>query len=160
MDTLRALVGTIEETNNNDGAIIFRLQDCIGIPRKQPYCQATQYYSFYVSAKNLKMDTKNLPIPRNGLAQSSYNYAKQKGVKAPYNAEFGDLIVWKKDNTTKGHIGRIVEVGKMGWVVTIEGNTTNDTTKKEGIFYKKRNIKNPLNRILQVKGIVGFKIAN
>jgi hypothetical protein len=96
-------------------------------------------------------------MQRNGLAQSSYNYAKKVGVKTAYKAQVGDLIVWKRGNTSKGHIGRIVETGEMGCVITIEGNTTNGSGR-EGIYKKKRNIKHPISRILQIKGLVGFNI--
>ncbi|MDR0926555.1 MAG: hypothetical protein LBO69_02170, partial [Ignavibacteria bacterium] len=89
LDTLKGLVGTQEATNNNDGAKINEIQLICGIPIGSAYCNATQYYAFFVSAKELKMDTMNLPIPRNGLAQSSFNYAKKQGVKTEYKAQVG-----------------------------------------------------------------------
>jgi hypothetical protein len=66
------------------------------------------------------------------------------------------METWKYE---QGTYGRIVEIRKMGWVITIEGNTANGKGK-EGIFIKKRNVSHPISRILQIKGLVGYNTKN
>lgn len=154
IDTLKSLVGTIEKTGKNDGIVINRIQENCGIARGAAYCNATQYYAFTQSAKQLNIPLGKIPMVRSGLANSTYNHAIKHGTKTTYNAQYGDLIVWRRGNTIYGHIGRIVEVRSMGWVITAEGNTTNGI--QSGIFYKKRNIGHPLSRALQIRGLIGF----
>jgi hypothetical protein len=49
-----------------------------------------------------------------------------------------------------------VEVRQMGWVITLGGNVSSG--KKAGIFKKKRNIANPLSKLLSPKGLVSFNV--
>lgn len=156
LDTLKTLVGVLEKTGKNDGEIIRKIQITCGLPVGAAYCQATQYHCFEKSRLFLGLPKSANPIPKNGLAQSSFNHAKKVGVKTAYTATIGDLIVWKKGETIYGHIGRIVGIGEMGWVMVIEGNTSNGGV--QGIFVKKRNIGHPLSRSLQIKGLVGFNL--
>jgi hypothetical protein len=156
LEILNSLEGTIEKTGKNDGEKIFEIQTTCGIPKKAAYCNATQYFTFFEAVKALNLTTKAIPIPKNGLAQSSFNYAKKVGKKTEYFAEVGDLLVWKRGNTAKGHIERVVEVRQMGWVITLGGNVSSG--KKEGIFKKKRNIANPLSKLLSPKGLVSFNV--
>lgn len=148
---LKAFVGFTEETNKNDGEPFYTVQDYIGIRRGSAYCQALQYYCFDITAKFY--DEVN-PIPRNALAQATYNTARKHQKRTPYKAKIGDLIVWKKGRTAFGHIERIESVQKGGWVITIAGNVQQG--KKQGIFRKRRNIAQPISRLLKVKGLVGF----
>lgn len=158
MNILTNLVGIREKTNKNDGYIINQIQYSCGLKNGDPYCQATQYYTFQKAVELLNMNNltcyKN-PIPRNGLAQSTFNKARKTGKKTKYFCQIGDLVVWKKGKTAYGHIERIDKLGKNGWIVTIGGNVSNGN--QQGIFRKKRNLALPLNRVLTIKGIVGFK---
>lgn len=153
---LYKLEGIQEATNRNDGKIINTIQKTCGIPAGSSYCAATQYYTFKSAADSLGLTSSGIPISRNGLAQAHFNYAKANGRQVRYFAEVGDLIVYKRGNTGFGHIGRVIIVGEMGWVYTIEGNVTSNNTKKQGIFRKKRNIAMPIDKILNIKGLVGF----
>ena len=159
LKVLQSLEGTRETTSKNDGVKINEIQMICGIPKGAPYCNATQYYTFYKSAEDLQLDIKAIPIPKNGLAQSSFIYASKHGKKTAYNAEYGDLLVWARGNSINGHIERVTEIRSMGWVITLGGNVsaTIDGKTVEGIFYKKRHLANPLGRLLQPKGLVGLK---
>jgi len=153
-DSLKTQIGIKEKTGNNDGAVLkyqipFKLS-------KQPYCQMLQWWAFYVNAKSYN----DIPLPKNAKAISSYNYAKKNGTATLYYAQKGDLIVFRNQGKTTGHTECIDSVSVNGWVFTIAGNTSNGKTGNQregnGVYYRSRNIKHPLSRILLVYGIVGF----
>jgi hypothetical protein len=145
----------ILETGQNRGKEIDVYNQIIGNPLGSPYCQAGQYYCYYIAYLNLKWEIKNHPVPRNGLANSTFDYAKKVGKKSKkYYAKENDFIIWKEIDSYFGHIERINKVGKAGWVETIGFNVSQNG--KEGVFICKRNIKFPLTRIKKIRGIVGI----
>ncbi len=153
-------VGTIEKTNRNDGDVLRYLKP-LGLPAGSPYCAAGIYWAYLTAADSLSMHHSIIPIPKTGLANAIYNYAKQQGRKIDYYASTYDLLVWNKANTPFGHIEVIDSVGKAGNVITIGFNSSKIINGKrlEGVFYQKRNIYHPLSR-MKVRGIVSFNFAN
>ncbi|HPD33898.1 MAG TPA: hypothetical protein PKV40_06115 [Candidatus Kapabacteria bacterium] len=149
-----AQVGTIEKSNRNDGAVE-KYWRAVGLTAPSPYCAAGVYFCFAEGCKQLNLPISHIPIPRTGLAQAIYNYAKSNGKKQIYKAKIHNLIVWRKGQTTFGHIERIINVQEAGWVHTVAFNVKNEATGKEGVFIKKRNIYHPISR-LKVLGLVGF----
>ena len=149
-------IGTLELTNNNDGDVEKYLS-IFGLKSGSPYCAAGQYYCFLEGAKKNNIDINSIPIIKTALAQSIFNNAKKCGKKSKYAAKKHDLIVWKRGNSSKGHIERVHKVLSNGWVITIGFNTSKivNGKKLEGVFLQKRNIEHPLGR-LQIKGLVGF----
>lgn len=144
-----------KEIQPNRSPKIDKINQTIGNPVGSPYCQAGQYYSYYSASSLLKKNYDNWPVPKNGLAISTFNLAKSKGKKnKKYFAKEDDFIVWKAPNNHTGHIERVVKVLNKGWVETI-GFNVSINQKEEGIWIKKRNIYFPLNRIKKIKGIVG-----
>lgn len=123
------------------------------IDKNAHWCAALQYYAFRITGRKS-------PIKRTGLANGIYDDAEKRGEKSSYRPEVDDLIVWKFPNKRTGHIGRIVQVLKAGWVFTIEGNTTSNNKNVRtggGVFEKRRNIYHPIAK-MQVRGLIGFKI--
>lgn len=157
-DSMITQVGIIEKTNQNDGEVQKYLQ-LIGLKGNYPYCAAGQYWCFYVSAKALKIDINSIPIQRTGLAISMFNFAKNKGRKTAFSPQKHDLIVWRKLNSSKGHIERIISVQSKGWVKTVGFNTSFIVKNKkiEGVFMHKRNIFHILG-LLQIRGLFGFEV--
>jgi hypothetical protein len=153
-------VGTVEDTGNNDGEQIAEYLRSVGIHSPAPYCMAGQYYCFYKAKQHLNIKT-SIPIPRSGVANSAFNFAKKHGKKTEFKPQKHDLITWKSRHSWTGHVERIDVVGKAGWVYTIGFNTSNGKTGSQrngdGVFYRKRNIKHVLGR-LYVRGLVGFKV--
>jgi len=147
-------ISIIEKSNKNDGDVEKYLNS-VGLKKGNPYCAAGQYWCFLEASKILKLDKKYIPIPKNGLANGIFNYAKQnrKAVKPIPNRH--DLIIWRKAKSIFGHIERIIEVKKAGWVRTIAFNVLDKNSGKEGVFIKQRNIYHPLSR-MRVRGLVGF----
>ncbi len=156
LDTAIAQAGTIEMTNNNDGAVEIYLKS-VGLGGGYPYCAAGQYYCFKRAAGALNIDYKEIPIPRTGVANAIFNHAGNKGKIGKYIPAKHDMIVWRHRGKFSGHIERIVQVGKAGWVWTIAFNVSERINGKrvEGVFIKKRNVYHPLGRML-LRGLVGF----
>lgn len=158
LDTAMKCVGVIEATGKNDGERIEAYLQSVGRKKGDSYCTAGQYYCFYVSAIALNLPIIEIPIKRTGIANEVFDDAKKRGRKARYQANKHDLIVWRKNGTPFGHIERIIESTKAGWVLTIGFNTSKNIVGKgriEGVFIKRRNIYQPLGK-MRVRGIVGF----
>ncbi len=146
----RNQVGVLEKSNRNDGKRIAEYLRSVGINSPAPYCAAGVYYCFCMAKDEVG---GNIPIVRSGVAIRIYFEAKA-GRKSRYSPERHDLIVWKRSKTWQGHIERIVEVGRGGWVRTVAFNVRQGG--KEGVFYKRRNVFHPLGR-LGILGLVGFR---
>jgi hypothetical protein len=159
-----SVIGVVELTGNNDGTLIEEMQRVGGGRKGQPYCYYYQYWAFWKAKYHLDNECKSfdIPIPKGGLAQLPFNYAKANGVKTNYYADKHDLIVWKTKDSWTGHIERVKEVKKNGWVLTYAGNTHNglqgNQREGNGIFIRKRNISHPLSRTLLIRGIVGYVV--
>jgi len=147
-------VGTVDRTTQNDGAVEKYLQS-VGLAKGNPYCAAGQYYCFNEAVKCLHLPQKSIPIPRTGLANAIFNYAKVNGEKVRYKASINDLIIWRRGDTPFGHVERIIDVMDKGFVRTLAFNVPNEQNQ-EGVFIKKRNIYHPIRR-LKIRGLIGFR---
>jgi len=150
-------IGITERTNRNDGEVEKYLQ-AVGLEKGNPYCTAGIYWCFAKAAEILKYDTKAIPIPKTGLVANIINYTKQHGKQLKRNAEKHSLLVWLVKNKRQGHIERIYQVRKAGWVDAIGFNTTSPdkSVKKEGVYMKSRNILHPLGR-LRFAALINFR---
>ncbi len=159
LDSAMAQVGTVEKTGRNDGPVEKYLS-AVGLSKGAPYCAAGQYWCFFVGAKALALSLSEIPILRTGVANAIFNDAARKGSKVGYSAEKHDLIVWRRRGSYKGHVERILETGRAGWVKTVGFNTRSGNNairrKREGVFIRRRNIYHPIGR-LSIRGLVGFE---
>lgn len=147
-------VGTIEKSKQNDGEVEKYLQS-VGLTKGNPYCAAGQYYCFNEAANYLHLPNNAIPIPRTGLANAMFNFAKENGGKVRYKPAKHDLIVWRRGNTPFGHIERVIDVYDKGFVRTLAFNVSNEQNQ-EGVFIKKRNVFHPIRR-LKIRGLIGFR---
>lgn len=154
LEVAMAEVGTLEQSNRNDGAVVKYLKP-FGLPSGTQYCAAGQYYCFLVAAN---YSPEKVPIAKTALAQGVYNDAKRRGSKVHYQPQVHDLVVWRNGNSSKGHIERIYKVEDGGWVNTIAFNSSRKVNGRvqEGVFLKRRNLLHPMGRLI-VKGLVGFE---
>ncbi|MGC8979014.1 hypothetical protein [Caldisericum sp.] len=145
-----------KEIKENRSEMIDKINRTMGLPLGSNYCQAGQYYTYFHAYKILNKEEYNgWPVPRNGLAISTFLNAKKYGKKAnKYFGKKNDFIIWKAKNSSFGHIERIYSDLGKGWVETIGFNVS--IGDKEGIAFKRRNIIFPLNRIKVILGIVGI----
>jgi hypothetical protein len=144
-------VGKLETGNNRGIADIYN--KTIGNPLGSSYCQAGQYWTYWMSCQDFNLSFDLIPMYRNGMAYSTYLFGTVKGHRTTYIPEVNDFIVWKAKTNSTGHIERIIGIGNAGWVTTIGFNCGSP----EGVHYKKRNIYFPLNRIKYIKGLIGVK---
>jgi hypothetical protein len=155
-------VGTLEQSNRNDGRKVEEYQQATNLPKGSPYCAAGQYYCFLIAAKKLELNERHIPIPKTGLAYAIYQYAKRLGRKTRIVFNTDDLVVWLRGKSIMGHTERIIKVGRKGWVETVGFNTRRYDRKQnrwvEGVFRWKRNLMQPLER-MKLIGIVGFRMA-
>lgn len=153
----RSQIGVTEKTGKNDGKQVEMYLASVNLPKGNPYCAAGQYWCFKEAVRLLKLQEFLIPIYRTGSTYLMFNKAKQIGKKVSYKPQKNDLLFWVV--TTTGHVERIDSVLKGGWVKTIAFNTSSGTGNQrdgEGVYYKKRNIYSPLNR-MRVRGLIGFK---
>ena len=148
--------GTLE-SGKNSGAVEKYLES-VGLKPGNPYCAAGQYYCFLKAALKMGLSKRSIPIPRTGLANAIFTYAKRNGSKVQYKAAVHDLLIYRKGSTRFGHVERIIETGRAGWVKTIAFNVSGivNGKKREGVFIRKRNIYHPLAAMF-VRGLVGFR---
>jgi hypothetical protein len=156
LDSAICQVGIREKSNRNDGDVEKYLR-IFNLKRGNPYCAAGQYWCFYRAALDLKMSLKEIPLLKSALAFAMFNHAKNNGVRTNFNPVRNDLIFWRKKNSVRGHVERIISVGKSGVVFTVGFNTVNKNTGEEGVFLQKRNLHQPLGRLV-VRGVVGFDL--
>ncbi len=135
VDTAQHYVG-IKEEGQNRGYWIEKFQRLVGIPKGSPWCAA------FVSWVLEQNKCKN-PTTRSGVALKFVNKqsVKAKEVAKGYKKVGRNwLVIWKRGNSYKGHIGIVVNWGKISGE-TIEGNTGNgDIREGDGIYRKKRDI--------------------
>lgn len=161
---LSSVIGTIELTGKNDGAIIEEIISTGGGLKGYPYCYYYQYWAFEMATRDLNKQSckvyKN-PLVKSGSSQAIFNFAKKINKKTEYKVKKHDFIVWKNSNSWAGHIERVKEVLGGGNVTTYAGNTSNGLSGSQregnGIFIRKRNIFHPLSRLLKLRGLVGYE---
>lgn len=151
-----AQVGVTEKTGKNDGIEVEKYLKSVGLGKGLPYCKAGQYYCYAEANKILKVTN---PIPRTGLANKIFDVAITKNNKTKYIANQDDFIVWRTPKKVTGHIERVIEVKKGGWVNTVAFNTSSGNIGNQrdggGVYQRKRNILHPLGR-MTIRGLVGF----
>lgn len=149
-------VGTKEATGRNDGIQIAKYLRSVSIAIPAPYCAAFVYYCFNEATDDYRL----IPIPQTAVANRIYDYAERKGKYVYYTPKVNDLIVWKYSTSWSGHIERIFEVHKAGWVKTVGANTSNgktgDQREGNGVFIRIRNVLHPLGQ-MNIRGLIGWK---
>lgn len=134
------------ELSPNWSPMIQKYLASVDIYKPASYCAAGQYYCF-VEANKYFPKPKTIPIPKTAVANEIYNYGKKNGSKTIYEGKKHDFIVWRKRNSWQGHVERVIEVGKSGWVTTIGFNTGSGNPRDgDGVYKRKRNIYHPLGR--------------
>lgn len=159
-DSLQAQVGATEKTGRNDGLKVEQYLASVGLGKGSPYCAAGQYYVFAVAAKALGLKRSDIPVYKTGSTILMFNKAIDAGKPAKYIIKVDDLMFWRSPNKYSGHVERVVEAMKAGWVKTVGFNTSSGAKGSQrdggGVYYRKRNIYHFLGR-MTVRGFIGFK---
>lgn len=126
----------VRESGRNAGFWVEKFQSFVGIPRGSPWCAA--FVSWVLYEAKVKY-----PMIRSGLA---LDFVTKRSIKAKHvakgykNVGRNWLVIWKKGDTWKGHIG-IVEKWQKSSGVTIEGNTGGSNIRDgDGVYRKTRSI--------------------
>lgn len=154
----KGFMGLREKTGNNDGYWIDRFNASVGNPRKSSYCNAGQYFCWDSANRVLKFKYQ-IPVPKSGLAISSFNYAKKHGKKVALTPKKYDQIHWLMPNKINGHIETIDSVISRVKVRTKAYNTSfgsGTVQNGNGCGYKIRYLYHPMS-LLQFRGLVGFR---
>jgi hypothetical protein len=159
-DSAIAQVGVREKTGRNDGFKVEQYLKSVGRFKGDAYCAAGQYWCFYSSCLALKSPLTDIPIFRSSSTVTMFNEAIRVGYKMTPTPFDNDLIFWRKPNEWKGHVERIIEVMKAGWVKTVGFNTSSGTEGSQddggGVYFRKRNVNHFLGRMV-LRGFIGFK---
>ena len=159
-DSAIAQVGVREKTGRNDGYKIEQYLKSVGRFKGDAYCAAGQYWCFYSSCLDLKYPLTDIPIYRTGSTVKMFNEASRTGCKIKPVPFDNDLIFWRRPNEWKGHVERIIEVLKAGWVKTVGFNTSSRAKGFQddggGVYFRKRNVNHFLGRMV-LRGFIGFK---
>lgn len=157
-EIMMSQVGITEKGGYNRGVMIDAYNRSIGNPLGASYCQAGQYWCYWTACNKLNIPYLYIPMPRNGLANSTFDNAKKYGYQTAYTPKNHDFIIWRMPGGYTGHIERVISSGKAGWVVTVGFNTSSGVKGSQdngdGCFVRKRNVKAPLGR-KQIRGLVG-----
>ena len=147
---LYSSVGIKEVGGNNKGKDIDRILSPFGL-KGVAWCQALQYYCFWATGEPI-------PIMKTAGSQAVFNDAKKRGKAKPYQAKVDALLIYRTVKSWTGHSARIIKIGQMGWVETIEGNTGSGNQREgDGVYRKKRHLHNPIGR-LRVLGTIIFNV--
>lgn len=119
------------------------------------------YWSFLEAAHTLGLSESNVPMPRTGLASAVLAWVLKVGEAAASKLpEVSDLMVWRYDVKVTGHMAQVMKVGRGGWVVTMNYNTSiaGEGTARDGggNALKWHNYMHPLGR-MKFRGFIGFK---
>jgi hypothetical protein len=159
-DSAISQVGVREKTGKNDGFKVEQYLKSVGSFKGDAYCAAGQYWCFFSSCLALKLPLTDIPIYRTGSTVTMFNEAVRAGYKTTPTSFNNDLIFWRKPNEWKGHVERIIEVLKTGWIKTVGFNTSSGNKGSqddgEGVYFRKRNVNHFLGRMV-LKGFIGFK---
>ena len=159
-DSAIAQVGVREKTGKNDGFKVEQYLKSVGRFKGEAYCAAGQYWCFYSACLDLKYPLTDIPIFKTGSTVTMFIEATRIGFRIKPVPENNDLIFWRKPNEWKGHVERIIEVLKAGWVKTVGFNTSSGNTGSqddgEGVYFRKRNVNHFLGRMV-LRGYLGFK---
>ncbi len=150
-------IGVKESTGNNDGKQVESYLASVALKKGNPYCAAGQYWCFLRATEIMNIDKSEIPIKRTGSTILMFNDALKKGNKVKYTPKLDNLLFWLNLNGAGGHVERIFEVRKAGWVNCIGFNTGSGNAREgEGVFLKTRNIYHILSR-MKIRGMIGFK---
>lgn len=159
-DSAIAQVGVREKTGKNDGFKVEQYLKSVGRFKGDAYCAAGQYWCFYSACLDLKYPLTEIPIYKTGSTVTMFNKAIRTGHKIIPVPSNNDLIFWRKPNEWKGHVERIIEVLKAGWIKTVGFNTSSGNNGSqddgEGVYFRKRNVNHFLGRMV-LRGFLGFK---
>lgn len=130
-----------KEVGINRGDWVDEINRWIGAQLGSAYCVSWIQHRLYLCAKELGLEI-NLPKSPSCL-QFAKLQRKENIIYSRSNVQPGDIIIWIKKGSWKGHAGVCSKVLGDGKIETIEANTsppTGDQREGDGVYLKVRNI--------------------
>jgi peptidoglycan hydrolase-like protein with peptidoglycan-binding domain len=130
LDIARGEIGTLETGGNNKGAVL-KYPNAFG-RGSEAYC--ADFASWVSKQAGLTMNNPYCP--------SVVNELKRRGDwKGTSNPQPGDLVLFDWDgDKVADHVGIVEKVNANGSITTIEGNTENPQTGKQGVWRRERSM--------------------
>ncbi|MFL5322480.1 MAG: peptidoglycan-binding protein [Myxococcaceae bacterium] len=123
----RSQLGTLEVGNNGGGARKYQSYFGRG---QESWC--ADFVSWVVSHSGKKLNFAYCPYLESYMRNSGHWKGKS-------NPQPGDIVLFDWDqNGVADHVGIVESVNKNGSINTIEGNTTNPSTGREGVWRRTR----------------------
>lgn len=130
LDIARGELGTLETGGDNRGAVE-KYPRAFG-RGSEPYC--ADFVSWVSRRAGLSMNNPYCPSVVNELKRNG-------GWKGTSNPQPGDLVLFDWDgDRVADHIGIVEQVNADGTIGTIEGNTTDPQTGRQGVFRQTRSM--------------------
>ena len=140
----------IQEERRNRGQEIRKYQEATGTINR-PWCTSFLVYTYN---KNAQAFGLGKILPELAASQKLYGWAKRKGYLTRH-PKIGDIVIFRKGNTNRGHAGAIIVVTKDS-ITTIEGNTTIETKKLGGVYEKKHH-RRKLHKGMRIVGYINMQ---
>jgi hypothetical protein len=113
------LLGTTEATGRNDGAVVEKILNSVGLNKGDPYCAAFNYWC-YTEAGGAKF------VPRSGWSPDWVKSPTWTRTSGGLNPKPGDSFgIFFKSKNRVAHTGLVKKWGDTS-LVTLEGNTSPD----------------------------------
>ena len=143
--------GVTENPNgSNKGKEVNKFLQSVNLSPGNQWCVAFCQWAYRSAAKQISV---NFNLVKSGHSLTVLAYAKQQGFFILNNLKRGDLVIFQRGETNKGHCGMLLS-SVDNKLYTIEGNVTADD-KTQGVFKKIRRLDNF--GWLHIIGFIGFE---
>ena len=136
VDSAFSYVG-VTDNGNNTGYWVELWQSNVNIPKGSPWCAA--FVSTMLDLGKVKSPTIRSGLAKDFIARNSI--PARRVFQGIIEVPAGSLVIWRKGETWKGHIGIIPFSWRREKGQTIEGNTSsNDDSNGDAVETKTREI--------------------
>jgi hypothetical protein len=137
------LVGTQEATGRNDGEVVEKILNSVGLSKGAPYCAAFNYWCYLQAGESSK-------VPRSGWSPDWVRNPSWKRSSGGETPKPGDAFgIFFKSKNRVAHTGLVKKWGNS-IAITVEGNTAPEAAagsaadRDGGGIWSKRRLKNQI----------------
>jgi len=152
MQKAKTMIGIVENpSKSNSGKWVDIFLNSIELKSGNAWCVAFCQWAYRSAAFELSI---KLNLIKTGHSLLLFNYVSKHSLKCYEKPEYGDWVVFEKTNSIWGHTALLLE-HHNNYIITLEGNTSNEDNSNDGVFIKKRVI----NKFgwMKLKGFISFR---
>jgi len=152
MQKAKNMIGIVETPpKSNSGKWIDIFLNSIELKSGNAWCVAFCQWAYRTAASEL---FTKFNLLKTGQSLLLFNYVSKHGIKSYLKPEYGDWVIFEKTNSIWGHTAFLLEYHN-NYIITLEGNTSNEDNSNDGVFIKKRAV----NKFgwLKLKGFISFR---